>query len=35
MSSKGSPVFIVLFWAVVGVGLVVAFAAIIAGGYAG
>lgn len=35
LSDKGSPVFIVVFWLVVGAGLFVAFVAIVSGGYAG
>lgn len=32
--AKGSPFFIILFWIVAGLGFLIAFAAILSGGYA-
>jgi hypothetical protein len=32
--SRGSPIFIVLFWVVIGVGALICLAAIFSGGYA-
>jgi hypothetical protein len=34
-NEKASPIFTLLFWIALGLGLVIAFAGIFAGGYAG